>query len=105
MIRTVVLIIAVWTIVGAPSLCQAGLLLHGCHDSVCSHETSCDSDPCGKNVLKEGMPGKNLTSPLPFLAPTPYFTVIQDRAEERIPVSRTGSSSVLHSSLTLPLLI
>jgi len=52
MARIVSILIAVWTLLAAPSLCQTGVLLHDCYGSTCGHEASCDADPCSETIIK-----------------------------------------------------
>ncbi|RKZ15155.1 hypothetical protein DRQ50_07890 [bacterium] len=42
-------LIALWTLLVAPSTCGGGLLEHACADDnspACGHESDCPSDPC-----------------------------------------------------------
>jgi hypothetical protein len=103
MIRIVACLIAVWTLFGAPALCQAGVLLHGCHDSICSHETSCDMDPCSGTILKETPLAKSLVSPL--LASTSILVDFQADLEPRNPSSIASTPLRLDLDRSLPLLI
>jgi hypothetical protein len=59
-------LIALWTLLVAPSTCVGGLLNHACAEDeapACSHESDCPSDPCNvahdvttvaKPLLKSG---------------------------------------------------
>ena len=82
MIRLGMLLIAVWTIVASPLLCEAGVFAHECHceaDCLCDDELECEEDPCGDPFLRKGesrddsSPGSTALSPLPnrssWLAP------------------------------------
>jgi len=86
-------------------LCQAGVLLHGCHDSICGHETSCDADPCSETVIKESPLAKSILSTSPFLASSPFFAAVQAPVEIAIARSLVCSSHPLALGLSLPLLI
>jgi hypothetical protein len=47
--RLGILLIACWALLGVPTLCSAGVLLHECEcaeGAQCGHETDCSSDPC-----------------------------------------------------------
>ena len=55
-IRTGIVVIATWTLLGAPVLCGLGVLVHLCAEDLgsdCHHELSCEADPC--QVLTDGV--------------------------------------------------
>lgn len=55
-IRTCIVVVAIWTLLGAPVLCGLGVLVHLCADDLandCHHELSCETDPC--QVLAVGV--------------------------------------------------
>ena len=51
--RLVALLIICWALVGQPSLCVGGVILHACDcaEVECTHEEQCDDDPCVESVF------------------------------------------------------
>jgi hypothetical protein len=55
-IRSGLLVVAVWAVIGAPTLCTVGVLAHECRcdvECVCDHESECEADPCGEVLLRK----------------------------------------------------
>jgi len=54
-IRLDTLFLAIWSLLIAPSFCEAGLLAHACldHSGVdCAHEENCPDDPCSSAAIR-----------------------------------------------------
>jgi hypothetical protein len=50
------LVVAVWAVIGAHTLCTVGVLAHECRcdvECVCDHESECEADPCGEVLLRK----------------------------------------------------
>ena len=55
--RFTLLALLLWGLLGAPTLCLGGVLLHPCECATtieCDHEEVCDDDPCVNYILPVG---------------------------------------------------
>lgn len=53
MLRSTVVVLALWTLFLVPILCLGGMLIHACACSTeesCAHEDHCATDPCADSV-------------------------------------------------------
>ena len=54
--RILLLLVAVWAVIGAPALCSVGAVAHACaceEEPACDHECDCDADPCSELVFRK----------------------------------------------------
>ena len=49
------LLVVLWAVIAAPTLCLSGMLVHECEcgsAQACAHEGDCASDPCGELTVR-----------------------------------------------------
>ena len=109
--RNGIIIVALWTLLGAPVLCGLGVLAHLCADDQgddCRHEVSCLDDPC--QVLVVGATSKSdrdgPDGPLVQVAVLPTPTVAPDPALASLAsdTDRLAAPALLPGTGSLPLL-
>jgi len=105
MIRFASILIAVWTLLAAPSLCQTGVLLHDCYGSTCGHEATCDSDPCSETVIKASVSRLGSIGQTAVIAPVIELAPPVDASVAATSVAQTDFDNPPSSQFQLPLLI
>lgn len=105
MIRIASILIAVWTLLAAPSLCQTGILLHDCYGSTCGHEATCDSDPCSETIIKASVSRLTSIVQTAVLAPVIEFAPPVDASIAATSIAQTEFDNPPSSQFKLPLLI
>jgi len=82
------LLMALWTMLVAPSTCGSGLLEHACDDNVqelCHHESDCPTDPCNlagsvtvviKSITKVKVALLNISVPVTLQMPLDGVTPV-----------------------------
>ena len=105
MLRIFSILIAVWTLLAAPSLCQAGVLLHDCYGSTCGHEATCDSDPCSETVIRASSSGYVLTLQSSMIVTMVEFEVPVDPPLAWGSIAQTDFDNPPSTQFRLPLLI
>lgn len=114
--RSALLIVALWAIIAAPVLCEAGVLAHPgeCADGeveACDHEADCDLDPCSEQILRKDESSEGPTVDAGPVAPAqhpagPAAVALFDDSggSQNAPSDFTPPLGVPHAS-DLPLLI
>lgn len=73
--RALFILLTVWALVAAPTLCSGGVLAHHCDEPAEadheSHESDCSVDPCNQDPIRQNDDDAALTAhkPLPVVAP------------------------------------
>jgi len=105
MIRIASIVIAVWTLLAAPSLCQTGVLLHDCHGSTCGHEATCDADPCSETAIKANTSGSGFVMQAVTIVLAVEFAPPVDPAAAATSNAQTECDNPPSAKFKLPLLV
>ena len=110
MTRALLPLLVLWAVVGAPTLCAAGVLAHDCEcetATVCDHESECERDPCSEQMFRhdEGDQDFDSSSVANLPASTPALGSSEQRAWPRPPPIDRGPPLGLLYTSDLPLLI
>lgn len=103
--RIASILIAVWTLLAAPSLCQTGVLLHDCYGSTCGHEESCDADPCSETIIKANVSRLSFIEQTATMLPVVDFAPRADACVAATSIAQTEFDNPPNPQLKLPLLI
>ncbi len=73
--RLPALILVLWTLVGVPSLCVTGFLMHpcACPETSCGHEELCADDPCAQPVTADARDVRAPIVPMMIVVPDETF--------------------------------